>query len=630
MPAFRSPLLFLRRLLNCHTLGAHLCEIPVSSNVIKDRFYPTRAVPNANVNNLDLLITNLAQENCAEVTEVSKVTSVEYLKKICSRLKQPISTDISVKILSRFAELANEVGDIQLIIDYIKTGLLVELEKTLKTEQLNINSTVEAMSAVISLKLFEDPIFDTLIASLQRHFSTDLFSASVSPIIRLALLLSKNKVQLPDDLSQKMREWLQLKASEIIEPKDIVSVIICWNKNDRWFNMFVERAKGSISLMSLSELVDLIASLANNSSRPPHILRLICSALEQNKGNLMVNPLITLAKSAAKLQLMDGRIRRIIADQVVSNMESVSKWSQINAIVDPMAKLRIGHIQAWSTVATWMKNNLGSATTAELSYAVHWCAIAGKGDLIQDAARHLCKMLISTSITNSSKALLSSVYALAICDQLSPQLSQIILQPSFVTNILEGLTGFRKLMVITTIAQIQLYVKKFLSTSCERTFVNISDLMQLSSIAVNDMALKLRYGKSEEANVAYFHSLLHKLVPVNSHTLPPNLTEDGIFINALVKLDIEENRFVPLNHFSNSKVPHLAVIYLSWKDRVSPCNDFDKAALVGPILLNSRLLKAKGFVPVFFSQDDFDSSAPLKKQFAVIKAKLEEAANVNQ
>lgn len=86
----------------------------------------------------------------------------------------------------------------------------------------------------------------------------------------------------------------------------------------------------------------------------------------------------------------------------------------------------------------------------------------------------------------------------------------------------------------------------------------------------NDMALNLRYGKSEENNIQYFHSLLHKLVPVNSHALPPALTEDGIFVNAFIKYDVEGNRFVPLSHFEETKVPCLAVIYLSWKDRTLP------------------------------------------------------------
>lgn len=80
------------------------------------------------------------------------------------------------------------------------------------------------------------------------------------------------------------------------------------------------------------------------------------------------------------------------------------------------------------------------------------------------------------------------------------------------------------------------------------------------------MALKLRYGKSEEGNVQYFHSLLHKLIPVNSHAFPPALTEDGVFVNAVVKLDVKANRFVPLSHFEETKVPRLAIIYLSWKD----------------------------------------------------------------
>lgn len=97
--------------------------------------------------------------------------------------------------------------------------------------------------------------------------------------------------------------------------------------------------------------------------------------------------------------------------------------------------------------------------------------------------------------------------------------------------------------------------------------------MEIISIQ-NDMALKLRYGKSEESNVRYFHTLLHKLVPMNSHAFPPALTEDGIFVNAVIKLDVKENRFVPLSHFEETNAPSLAVIYLSWRDRTLPVSIF--------------------------------------------------------
>lgn len=79
---------------------------------------------------------------------------------------------------------------------------------------------------------------------------------------------------------------------------------------------------------------------------------------------------------------------------------------------------------------------LRNAAPAELSYAVHWCAIGGKGDLIQETSGILCEKLASSSIT-SSKTWLSAVYALAICGRLSPELAQTVLQPSFVANILE-------------------------------------------------------------------------------------------------------------------------------------------------------------------------------------------------
>lgn len=79
----------------------------------------------------------------------------------------------------------------------------------------------------------------------------------------------------------------------------------------------------------------------------------------------------------------------------------------------------------------------------------------------------------------------------------------------------------------------------------------------------NEMALKLRYGKNEEGNVLYFHSLLHKLFPSNSQLSPPALNQDGIFVNAIVKMDSR----VASDRYSATGTQNLAVIYLSWKDR---------------------------------------------------------------
>uniref|UniRef100_A0A8R1XX17 RAP domain-containing protein n=1 Tax=Onchocerca volvulus TaxID=6282 RepID=A0A8R1XX17_ONCVO len=622
MVVSRFPLLFLRRALNLQILVRQQQEI----HLVKKRFYSVKVVPKVSSNALDLLITNLTEKNNVEGAEINTVTSIDGLSKICSKLEGPISGEISVRVLARFAELANENAGIQRAAVYLKKELLTEMDKSLKNEKLSMNSTLEAMCALVVLELTQESIFETLIDVLRQQFSTDLFSLPVSPLVRLAALVSNKKIRLPDDLFRQMREWLQLKASEITEPKDIISVMACWNKSNSWFNMFIEKAKSCVSSMSSDELIGMMASLAKSSSRPPHVLRLICNTFEQNKKDLTVNQLVLLAQSAAKLRFMDSRLRRIIAEETFANISHFTKWSQINMIVNSMAKLQIGYLPAWNAVAAWINNNQMNAAPAELSYAVHWCAIAGKGDLIKETSGYLCEKLTSRSV-DLSKTWLSTVYALATCDRLSPELAQTVLQPSFVVNVLEGLSGFRKLMAVTTIAQVQHFLKAILDKSYNGPSVDILDLMQFSSATVNDMTLKLRYGKSEEGNVQYFHSLLHKLVPVNSHAFPPALNEDGIFVNAVIKLDVKGNRFVPLSHFEETKVPRLAVIYLSWRDRTLPCGDDDKSTLMGPPLLNMRLLKARGFIPVLFSQDDFDSNTSLKQQFTRIKTKLEEASD---
>ncbi|VDO26220.1 unnamed protein product [Onchocerca flexuosa] len=356
MAASRFPLSFLRRALNLQFLVRQQQEICLT-NAVKKRFYSIKVVPKVSSSALDLLITNLTEKNIVEGAEINAVTSIDGLSKICSKLEGPISGEISVRVLARFAELANENAGIQRAAVYLKKGLLTEMDKSLKNEKLSMNSTLEAMCALVVLELTQESIFETLIDVLRQQFSTDLFSLPVSPLVHLAALVNKKKIRLPDDLFRQMREWLQLKASEITEPKDIISVIACWNKSNNWFNIFIEKAKSCISSMSSDELIGMMASLAKSSSRPPHVLRLICNTFEQNKKDLTVNQLILLAQSAAKLRFMDSRLRRIIAEETFANISYFTKWSQINMIVNSMARLQIGYLPAWNAVATWINNN---------------------------------------------------------------------------------------------------------------------------------------------------------------------------------------------------------------------------------------------------------------------------------
>lgn len=86
------------------------------------------------------------------------------------------------------------------------------MDKSLKNENLNMNSTLETMCALVVLELTQESIFETLIDVLRQQFSTDLFSVPVSSLVRLVALVSSKKIRLPDDLFHQMREWLQLKA----------------------------------------------------------------------------------------------------------------------------------------------------------------------------------------------------------------------------------------------------------------------------------------------------------------------------------------------------------------------------------------------------------------------------------
>ncbi|EJW85474.1 hypothetical protein WUBG_03616 [Wuchereria bancrofti] len=119
MALSRFSLLFLRRALNVRISGAQWQKIRLT-NIVKKRFYSTEVAPNVSACGLDLLITNLTQERSVKEAEISTVTSVEGLRKVCAKLEGPISGEISVRILTRFAELANESVSIQKAAAYLK------------------------------------------------------------------------------------------------------------------------------------------------------------------------------------------------------------------------------------------------------------------------------------------------------------------------------------------------------------------------------------------------------------------------------------------------------------------------------------------------------------------------------
>lgn len=81
-----------------------------------------------------------------------------------------------------------------------------------------------------------------------------------------------------------------------------------------------------------------------------------------------------------------------------------------------------------------------NAEVSELSYSVHWCAIAGVGQLVLEAAELLCEKL-DYSAAISTKTWLSTIYALAICDRLTKPLAETVLNKSFVNEILDGLVS---------------------------------------------------------------------------------------------------------------------------------------------------------------------------------------------
>lgn len=74
----------------------------------------------------------------------------------------------------------------------------------------------------------------------------------------------------------------------------------------------------------------------------------------------------------------------------------------------------------------------------------------------------------------------------------------------------------------------------------------------------------MKYGRKKIYDAQCFHDLLYKLAPLDTHAFAPAVNEDGIFIDAILKMDMNE-RFVPINKFSDIPEPPIAIVYLANK-----------------------------------------------------------------
>ncbi|KHN77348.1 hypothetical protein Tcan_04559 [Toxocara canis] len=339
----------------------------------------------------------------------------------------------------------------------------------------------------------------------------------------------------------------------------------------------------------------------------------------------MVNQLCTLAQSMCKLEFVDARLlRRVVAD-TVANASSIKKWSSVSTLAVSLARIHLGDARAWRTITSWVNANYKKATVGDLSFMVSSCAICNVGGWIEEASRHLASSL-DVQRAPSASMWLNSVHALAICNALTPQLAETVLREEFFEQFTKLDDLPKRVFELSKIAQIQAVMDTDFRGSYKGPTMNLSHVLPPSQ-EVNNAALLVKCGRKEAYDAEFFHSVLYKVAPLGTHATAPALNADGFFVDALVQLD-NAKRFVPVKNFANSNRPTIAVVYLGRKQTTITCEEDEESRPLGAVALGLRMLKARGMVPVTFTELELKANKLLTQKIELIKRKLQKVATI--
>ncbi|MFH4979336.1 hypothetical protein AB6A40_006045 [Gnathostoma spinigerum] len=339
-----------------------------------------------------------------------------------------------------------------------------------------------------------------------------------------------------------------------------------------------------------------------------------------------VNQLVDVSQAVSKLSVFDARLLRRIAHDVIANINTIEKWSKISSLTVAFAKLKLGHPGAWKVLCSWINANFKDAKVSDLSFAVSSCAVCNISDTIRPAAEHLAAN-VDVSEAPSAFVWLNTVYAIAVCRALIPKLAETVLRQEFIDQVLTNADLAKRVFLVSRIAQIQSTVECKFGDGYHGPHIKLKALLPPNK-EMQKQALINQYGKIGAFDAEFFHSVLYKIAPVGTHAVEPGLTADGIFVNAIVKLD-EKRHFVPVNAFTSHPSAPLAIVYLIRKHFVTTCEEEEPTRLLGSVDFGLRILRARGMEPVLFTETDMKSAKLLTQKIDVIKKKLYAASDVH-
>ncbi|VDK47629.1 unnamed protein product [Anisakis simplex] len=543
---------------------------------------------------------------------------------ICKKLNKPLSAETSVALLSRFSSLSFQHNSIGETAKWLESNFLTDLSAPLLKDTVRIDDIIVSLTSLISIGLINTPLYQSLLKSFGAHLSSALSSVPVSLLIRLAAAIRTHNVTLPDDLNDLLDRSLQLKTSEVDSTGDVISLLINVNLSQTWLEQVLERAKELLPLMSTGELVSLAANLANRGRRQLNILPLIAAAFHANPNTLTVNQLSTLVQSMSRLEFVDKRLLRRVHDDTISatSAGAVKKWSTLSTLAVSFAKLHIGDLRIWKALTNWVNANYKKATVSDLSYVISSCAISDVGDLIKEPSEYLASLL-DVQKAQSIWMWLNIVHSLAICKALTPALAETVLRVEFVEHFTKLDDLPKKVFALSKIAQIQAVVDTAFKSTYKGPSFSLENVLTLDK-QTNNAALLIKCGRKEAYDAECFHSVLYKLAPLNTHSIEPSLNRDGFLVDATVQLD-SSKRFVPVTNFTSSNKPKIAVVYLGRKQCTITCDENEESRPLGQISLGLRLLKARGMIPVTFTELELKSNKLLSQKIEFIKTKLQNA-----
>lgn len=611
----------------------------VSSAALNSHLAPLRTLNNASCSTTDslkVLIDDLltapvvsAASTAKKVrkeatrTDIRTAATISRLQKVCFELNKPWSSEIAALVLSQFSFVAfNTKADRSKVCEWMDRNIMNLAEQSLVGEASQ-STVLTALTGLFSLGIVKGRLVEALLSSLHSNLSSNVSSVSVSLLLQFVAIVRTNGVTLPSDVESLLSDSVLLKASEIDNPVDAVSLLINVQLPNIYLEKVLQRTKELLPLMSVGQLVSLTSALAKTTGKRRDILPFVAAAFDSKSGSsISVNQLATLSLAMSALGFTDARMLRRLARDIVSNSSAFKKSSSVSAIICSFGKMRLSHRGAWNVLASWLNTNYKTVRKNDLSFMVTAFALCDECKLIEEPARYLGQV-INVATASSPYAWLNIIYSLAVCNVLTPQLAETVLNKDFIKQFLKDDNLKTKFRFLSRIAQVQAYARYILGDKYHGPVMDLFSYLPPSQ-ELNSVALEIRDGQKEAHEAESFHKMIYKIAPLQTHATAPTVNEDGVFVDTIIQLD-GKGRCVAVKDMDTRK-PRLAIIYLESRQLTTACGDDDESRPVGTMAFALRLLNAQEIIPVTFTEQELSARKMLAQKIEFIKKKLHAVA----